>query len=81
MLLFLTFRYGKNFVAWKAKQLQEIDVRVKMASMQEDRNAGAQSSVAAGSHAQTNKSKATSVMASRHEQIRHQTERLENQVL
>jgi len=53
MLLFLTFRYGKSFAAWKAKQLQEIDFRVKMATKEEElnNNFGAQSSVAAGSHA------------------------------
>ena len=52
MLLFLTFRYGKSFAAWKAKQLQEIDFRVKMATKEEElNNLGAQSSVAAGSHA------------------------------
>lgn len=68
MLLFLTFRYGRNFAAWKTKQLQEIDFKVKMARKEDDQNTrGGQSSVAAGSHAQTNKSNVSSQMVSRHE--------------
>jgi len=39
MLLFLTFRYGKNFLAWKAKQIEEIETKVKMATIEEKTNA------------------------------------------
>jgi hypothetical protein len=46
MLLFLTFRYGKNFLAWKAKQIEDIETKVKMATIEEKTNA--QSSVTGG---------------------------------
>ena len=82
MLLFVTFRYIKNFETWKNKQINECDMRIQMAtrdSVQHQANA-ASGSVTQGT-SKSNRSKASSQLVNQHEEIKQNMQRLENNVL